>query len=45
MLSGKMVLFGNSGCIREKEVVYRAKMAVLGRSGCIRAIVVVFGQS
>ena len=34
--SGKMVVFGQSGCIHAKEVVF-------GRSGCIRAKVDVYG--
>ena len=37
LYSGKMVVFGKSGCIREKVVVF-------GQNGCIRAKVVVFWQ-
>ena len=37
LYSRKVVVFGQSGCIR-------AKVVVLGQSGCIRAKVVLIGQ-
>ena len=56
MYSGKVVVFGQSGCILESwlnstELVifgqnwlYSGKVVVFGQSGCIWAKVVVFGQ-
>ena len=39
-----MVVFGQSGCIREKYL-FSGKVFLFGLCGCIRAKVVVFGQS
>ena len=45
-----MVVFGQSGCIRVKVVVfgqklfYSGKCFNLGKSGCIREKVILFGQ-
>ena len=36
-----MVVFGVSGCIRAKLVVFGQKWLYLGKSGCFRAKVVV----
>ena len=38
-----MVVFGQSGCIRAKEVVFGQKWLYSGKSGCIPVKVVVFG--
>ena len=49
MFSGKVVVFGQSGCIRANVVVlgkkwlYSGKVVVFGKSCCIRVKVVVFG--
>ena len=40
-----MVVFGQSGCIRAKLVVFGLKWLYSGKSGCISAKVAVFGQS
>ena len=40
-----MVVFGQSGCIRAKVVVFWQKWLYSKRSDCIRAKVVAFGQS
>ena len=40
-----VVLLGQSGCIREKLVVFGQKWLNLVKSGCIRVKVVAFGQS
>ena len=39
----KVVVFGQSGCIREKWV-FSGKVVLLEQSGCIRKKVVVIGQ-
>ena len=48
--SGKVVVFGKSGCIRAKwlysaKVVVFGNVVVFGQSGSYRAKVVVFGQT
>ena len=40
----KVVVFGQSGCIRARSGCIRAKVVVFGQSGCIQAKVVVFVQ-
>ena len=39
-----MVVFGESGCIRDKMVVFGQKWLYSEQSGCIRAKVVVLGH-
>ena len=36
-VGAKVVLFGQSGCIRTKEVVFRQNGLYFGKSGCVRA--------
>ena len=43
LYSGKVDVFGESGCIREKNGCIRAKKVVFVKSGCIPANLVVFG--
>ena len=50
LYSGKVVVFGKSGCIRAKwlysaKVVVFGNVVVFGQSGSYRAKVVVFGQT
>ena len=45
IVSGKVVVFGQSCCIGEKLVVIGKRLSYSGKSGCILAKVVVFGQS
>ena len=40
----KVVVFGQSGCIRARSGCIRAKVVVFGQSGCIQSKVVVFVQ-
>ena len=40
-----MVVVGQSGCIREKEVVFGQKWFSSGKSGCIRARCLYLGKS
>ena len=50
LYSGKVVVVGQIGCIREKVVVFgqkclnSCKIVLFGQSGCIRAKVVLIGQ-
>ena len=50
VIKKKIDVFGQSGCIRTKKVVFRqsllysGKMVLFGQSCCIRAKVVVFGK-
>ena len=41
----KLVVFGQSGCIRAKVVVFVIKWLYSGKSGCIRAKVLKSGKS
>ena len=43
-IKGKVVVFGQNGCIRAKVVVVGQNWIYSGKSGSIRAKVVVFGQ-
>ena len=45
LYSGKVVVFGQSGCIRAIVVVFGQKLLYSGKIGCIRAKKVVLGQS
>ena len=40
-----MVLFGLSGCVRAKVVVFGQKWLYSGKRGCIRETVAIFGFS
>ena len=40
-----MVVFGQSGCVRTKVVIFGQKWVYSGKSCCIQAKVVVFGKS
>ena len=35
VIGQKVVLFGQSGCIRTKVIVFRARWLYLGNNGCI----------
>ena len=43
MYSGKVVLFGQGGCIRAKVVAFRQKGLYFAKNGFVRVKVVVFG--
>ena len=44
LYSGKVVVFGRSGCIRVKWLCFCKKLSYSGKSGCNRDKVAVFGQ-
>ena len=43
-IRAKLMLFGQSCCIRAKVVLFGKKLFYSGKSGCSRAVVVLFGQ-
>ena len=45
LFSGKLVVFGQSGCIREKSARFLAKVVVLGMYGCMQKRWLYMGKS
>ena len=51
LCSGKVIVIGQGGCIREKRLYsgkcgcIRAKMVLFGQRGCLLTKMVVFGQN